>query len=199
MTRITASADDTLPAPTHDVKLVWSFMRNGFVQPRLAPSFPRDPDAADDVLPPEIPPRAPRAPAAIDAVLRQTLTRLGAAPAPAGLSSPPPFGDRSLDSAGATPLPVSPGPVPSSPDTAGERAPEEDSPPERHPEIEPLTWANTLLALCADIVSSAGPRRPREESTGDALLAALSPGTLLSERTIDGARWLVLMQTSPAG
>lgn len=199
MTRITASADDAMPVPTHDVKLVWSFMKNGFLHPRLAVSFPRDPDAADDVLPTSVPPRTPPMSSALDAVLRQTLSRLGATPAPEGLSSPPPFGDQSLESAGATPLPVSPGPVPSSPDTAGgdTELPSEQA-VERHPEVEPLTWANTLLALCTDIVTSARPRHPQEPSGSDMLLAAIPPETLLSERTIDSERWVVFMQSGSA-
>lgn len=199
MTRITASADDALPIPTHDVKLVWSFMKNGFLHPRLAVNFPRDPDAADDVLPANVPPRAPPMSSALDAVLRQTLSRLGATPAPVGLSSPPPFGDQSLDSAAASPLPVSPGPVPSSPDTAGGDAElTEEKPVERYPEVEPLTWANSLLALCSDIVTSAAPRDPKEPTADDSLLTAIPPESLISERTIDDVRWLVFMQSGSA-
>ena len=200
MTRITASADDALPIPTHDVKLVWSFMKNGFLHPRFAVNFPRDPDAAEDVLPSSIPPKAPAMSSALDAVLRQTLSRLGATPAPEGLSSPPPFGDQSLDSAAASPLPVSPGLVPSSPDTAGGDAElTEDKPIERYPEVEPLTWANTLLVLCSDIVTAVKPRHPQEDAANDELLRALPQETLLSERTIDGVRWLVFMQSGSTG
>lgn len=199
MTRITASADDALPTPTHDVKLVWSFMKNGFLHPRLAVNFPRDPDAVDDVLPANVPPKAPPVSSALDAVLRQTLSRLGATPAPEGLSSPPPFGNQSLDSVAASPLPVSPGLVPSSPDTAGGDAElTEEKSVERYPEVEPLTWANTLLALCTDIVTSTAPRHPQESGANDALLAAIPAETLLSERTIDDVRWLVFMQSDSA-
>lgn len=197
MSRITASADDALPVPTHDVKLVWSFMKNSFMHPRLAVNFPRDPDAANDVLPPNVPPKAPPVSSALDAVLRQTLSRLGATPAPEGLASPPPFGDHSLDSISASPLPVSPGPVPSSPDTAGGGAEmREERPIERHPEVEPLTWANTLLSVCSDIVNSVTPKYPQQSKTDDTLLAAIPPETFLSERTIEGVRWLVFMQSS---
>lgn len=146
----------------YDLKLVWSFMKNGFVSSSFATHFPKDPSAKDDLLPssaleePTIPPPD------LDKVMTETMSKLLAQPGTAeSIASPPPLPDYSFSPTRASPVTARSPQIASSPDTVGDASmakPEETT--QRYPEREAWAWANTLIAACNDSIGSVKPRLP---------------------------------------
>lgn len=179
-----------------DLKLVWSFMKNGFVCSKLRQNLPNVPEAKDDVLPASVPAKRVSPDTNLDSVMRATLTRLTAPPAPELLASPPVFADQSY-SPHASPLRAGSVEPMSSPDTMGspDNGFRPEPPVERVPQLEPWSWANSLSAICQNVILSAHPRDPAPPTRPDDFVAVI-PGSFLSERSINGDRWIVSMQSS---
>ncbi|WOO81875.1 uncharacterized protein LOC62_04G005390 [Vanrija pseudolonga] len=197
ISRSAAITDDSVPIVTHDIKLVWSFMKNGFVNSQFRQNFPVG--SANDLLPEGLP--RPTTPTVLnlDSTIRNTLSRLTGSPRlPESVASPPQAPDYSWSSSRASPRPDEPSFAPSSPDTVGDNEKEPIAPeePPRVLEREPFPWANSLVAACSAIIASSRPRKPAPEPTPDPLLTAL-PNTPLAERSIGFLRWLVA--TGPSG
>lgn len=191
ISRSAAITDDSVPIVTHDIKLVWSFMKNGFVNSQFRQNFPFG--SANDVLPDGVPRPATPTALNLDSTIRNTLSRLTGSPRlPESVASPPQPPDYSWSSSRASPRPDEPSFAPSSPDTVGdnEKEPAVAEEPPRVLEREPFPWANSLVAACSAIISSSRPRLRGPEAAPDPLLTAL-PNTPLAERSIEGVRWLV--------
>jgi len=193
MARAAGSADDAPPLPSHDLKLTWSFMKNGFVDSRFRQHFPHVPEAKTDVLPSSIP--APVTPAAtdLDAVLRKTMVHLTSSTAATDLIPSPPAFDTSFPASetptrGRTPEPMS------SPDTMASpsRSARTEAPIVRVQELEPWSWANALVAQCRDIISTVRPRNPAPAAASQDDKASI-PGAIVSTRVLGEEEWVVSM------
>lgn len=152
---------DHLVPPAYDTKLVWHFLKHGFVQSPLSVHMPAQFRAkpTKDQLPTGFEPNPKSAPRPLEQVLDEAEKSLnGQSPTQDGQRDEmsPVIQDTSIDSSMAmTPpadvsiLPSSPE-IPSSPDTVGngprDAAEEEYKEPPRTLELEPWVWANTLLA-----------------------------------------------------
>ena len=157
--RATASdqSNDNLPAATHDVKLVWAFMKQGFTDPPLLKHFPSNPDPA--LLPTEAWALVSPSPRDLDKVLQDTFAKLSQpaqpqTPTPAAVASSTLGMDDSADSSNMlstvhdSPA-VSRRSSASSQDTVEKRQPVEES--LRYPAEEPLVWAKDLVKDCATL------------------------------------------------
>lgn len=200
MKRLVSNEDDVAP-PTYDLKLVWSFMVNGFVNSRFKLHFPNVMGAADEHLPAGFPHPAPPPATDLNAIMASTLASLTAPPRRGSeqIASPTPgVPDKSYNSSHASPLPpMSPEHPPSSPDTVGDNtAPPAIIEAPRQRELEPWAWANSLLATCNTIVATARLRSPASERGGDPLLGVLPAGSFLEERVIEGSRWILQMAST---
>lgn len=184
-------SDEGGPVAAYDLKLVWSFMKNGFVSSRFKTHFPDDPTAKDDVLPSTAISKPASQPQDLDKVMASTMTMLLARPgASESIGSPTTLRDYSFSPTRVSPVTTRSPQVASSPDTVGGASvAREEETVERHPDREPWAWVNTLIAACNDIV---GSMRPREE-----VVPTLSTGPEHARREIDGAEWALVQ--SPQG
>lgn len=191
-----AVSDDNGPVATYDLKLVWSFMKNGFVSSRLKMHFPDDPSAKDDVLSADAFKEPIPQARDLKTVMATTLGKLLAQPgAPEPIASPPQQLDYSFSPSRVSPVRVKSPQVASSPDTVGDASMAREEPSaDRHPELEPWAWANTLVAGCNDVARSARPRQvaPRKEHK----LHLVGTSTVLSKRTIESAEWTIVEEPS---
>ncbi|KAL1412364.1 hypothetical protein Q8F55_000108 [Vanrija albida] len=204
ISRSAAITDDSVPIVTHDIKLVWSFMKNGFVNSQFRQNFPFG--SANDVLPEGVAVRETPAVLNLDSTIRNTLTRLsGSSRLPESVASPPAAPDYSWNSSRASPradegaMGEEPSFAPSSPDTVGDndekREPAVPEEPPRVLEREPFPWANSLAAACSTIICSSHPRTKAPDAASDHLVAAL-PCPPIAERSVGSARWLVALGPS---
>ncbi|ORX40520.1 hypothetical protein BD324DRAFT_647447 [Kockovaella imperatae] len=147
-------SSDAQPSITYDLKLVWSFLKAGFIDSPLQQHF-HSLDKDDYVT---IPSRPKAKPLPLDTVLRRTVHRLNGAhvstpvrelsPVNAHLSldsSAISHDDDDEDDADSSP---------DSPDTVAVEHPVEDY---RNVMLEPWAWANTLLKQCRSMVSYPEP------------------------------------------
>lgn len=196
---MTTSVDDHLPIAVFDLKLVWSFIKNGFVDSKFRQAFPNVPEAKDDILPSSAIVERPPAKTNLDSVMRATLSRLTAPPRPELLASPPILADQSYSSHGSPlrgGIEHSPEPM-SSPDTMGSPGASHSEPPiERVPALEPWSWVNALVAICKDIITTAHPRAPVASTERTDGVASAVSESFLSERVIDGKHWTVSMSST---
>lgn len=193
------SNDDQIALPTHDLKLVWSFLVNGFVNSRFKQHFPNVFGAVDAVLPGSTSTPTPAAPSSLNAVLASTI---------AGLTvrdnvGSPVVHEPSFNSTFASPSrngngdhAHSPPEEPSSPSTVGDGQPAAEGETPREPEVEPWAWANTLLATVNEMVSAAKVRQPAPPSSRDVLGEALAAGSFQDERQINGERWILQLASA---
>lgn len=190
------SSDDQATLPTHDLKLVWSFMVNGFVTSRFKLHFPNVFGATNDLLLEGIPAVSPPPATNLDAVLTATLASLSSRPDDVGAS--PAMPEPSFSASFASPVhPVrSPEEPPSSPSTVAHSAPGVSETP-RDPAVEPWAWANTLLSACNGLVSAARLRDPAPPKSAAIIADSLPTSSFQDERVIDGARW-ILQLASPS-
>lgn len=166
---------DTLPSATHDLKLTWSFLQNGFISSPFLRHFPnilkRPPD---EVLPADLQPNPHRHGRPLEEVLRETMSRL--LQAREAVASPVPVVEESLSSqAMSESIDVEPteiASVPSSPDTVDRPLPVEEQPVKRRLEKEPWVWANTLVRELERLVGGAVKSKEARGRT----LATLDPG-----------------------
>lgn len=187
------STDTFLPSLC-DTKLVWYFLKNGFVRSPLLVHFPQQfrQRPPDDILPENFDanPRPKRR--SMSEVLAETIRSLTgrskrATETETVQETPPVQHEESndssvdmtvLDESGV--VPSSPD-IPSSPDTVSQKPSiKEELEPPRVLELEPWVWANTLIASLKTLVKSKDIGR--EESQG----WKLSEGALVDTRMVDG-------------
>lgn len=198
MARAAGTADDTPALPTHDLKLVWSFMKNGFVGSRFRQHFPHVPEAKEDVLPSSAPAREAPAPVDLDAVMRATMAQLTSASAADTTPSPLPVehGHGSFSTFTGTPprgngAAGTPEPF-ESPDTMASPTMHAEAPIVREQELEPWSWANGLVAQCREIITTVQPRDPVAEVLSEPEKDTM-PGTLQTSRVVGDEEWVVSM------
>lgn len=190
MARANTTGDESAPIPTHDLKLAWSFMKNGFMGSKFRFNFPNDPDAKTDVLPENVPSQRDEVPVNLDSMMRSTLARLTSSSSALELIPSPTVPDQSFASSHGTPPRERTPEIMSSPDTVGSPVRRAEEPTTRRQELEPWSWANALIAQCNDIIDTVRPRHPETSDEWNAV-SKLVDGTLLSERVIDGQRWIL--------
>jgi hypothetical protein len=193
MARAAGSVDDTPPLPTHDLKLVWSFLKNGFVGSRFRLHFPHVPEAKDDILPATLlaPPLGQTQQQDIESVTRATLAFL-ATPKPEPLS-PTPFEHSVSFASVSTPRPATPPSAPASPDSITSPVNmRTDAPIVRDQALEPWSWANALVGATRTLMQHWRPRVPQPPPV-DAPTPDVR-GTLLDTREIGGASWVVALE-----
>ncbi len=155
----------------YDLKLVWSFMQNGFVASPFQRYFPRLPHAShDDLLPEAVDPYSAQSVRNLEDVLDETMSKLSAQSG----EQHPPLSQKTEDDASpnqeevsidssifALPSTTDETPTkafspdgPSSPDTVEMKRPDNEV-IERHIQEEPLVWAKSLLVHCEGIVKHA--------------------------------------------
>ena len=193
-----------MPNAAHDIKLVWAFLKSGFVASPLTEHFPNlFVNPPKDLLDPSIFTPAPAPLRPLDDVLRDTTDRLNGtegpkhSPGPDAVS-PSIRADESAESAGwykpETPEDTSNvmQEIPSSPDTVDhdhETPKVAEGQADRHMELEPWVWANTLVKSCAEMIRD-GSVSPSQDQLWD--VAALDSGgeTLFVHRKVDETVWV---------
>ncbi|CAK9782409.1 hypothetical protein CC85DRAFT_314014 [Cutaneotrichosporon oleaginosum] len=191
-----AVASEEAGAPSYDVKLVWSYMVNGFVNSHFKQHFPHVIGASDAVLT-EVPlPRQPKRPP-LCAVMSSTLARLRQPPKNSSLPQTSDISLASLpDRSTSTGLEIESDESDVEPDdsfdTVGENDQADASLPagttKREPTLEPWAWANTLLASICAVGASARVRDPSHVAP-----AVEFPLPVIDERRIGDEDWALAL------
>ncbi|KAK4687139.1 hypothetical protein P7C73_g2981, partial [Tremellales sp. Uapishka_1] len=194
---------EELPLAVHDLKLVWSFMINGFISSPFTPHFPNlSTKPPRDTLPPGMELYPARTIRSLDDVLEETYHLLSGETGPKEPATPlpeqssmsleqsSPIGDDSLEQ-------VQEDQSDASSDRSFVAKKKEEKPSEREFAKEPWIWANSLVDECMTLVRGAGGRE-----TGGEKDRSMDPGakSLVDERICDDkGSWMVFVPTSADG
>lgn len=196
-TSTTDPSHDNLPSPNHDVKLVWAFMRSGFIDPPLQAFFPTGQSPV--ALPKEGYQRAPPKRHDLRTTLQSSLARLTGSTGPASPSARPELMsplirmDDSMDSSTMQedeenmPPPRSRSSSASTDKTV--ELPSEPIEEVRQVELEPLNWAHELTTLCQRLFAGRKEKSASPPGLGVSNLHA-EPDSLLVKRVVDGCAWI---------